>query len=106
MPIKYQIIYWRDIPAQIKVKEGRNRVGRQLSQRFLVAIDETATQAGKTSAEDYLAEWRTSLWQEQEGDLNAVAEAMVADLEAAYPPERLRKLIRQVGLEQAEAKDE
>ncbi len=102
MTINYQIIYWRDIPAQVKVKEGRKRGGRPLSQRFSVAIDEAAMRAGKTNSEDYLAEWRNSPWQEQAGDLDAVAEALVAELETAYPPERLRKLISQGGREQTE----
>ena len=103
MTTKYQIIYWRDIPAQVKVKSEQNRAGRPLSNRFPVAIDEAAMRAGKTEAGDYLADWRNGVWQEREGELEQVATALIAELEAAYPPERLRALIQQHGWEKAEA---
>lgn len=100
MKIKYQIIYWRDIPAQVKAKAGRKRSGRPLSPRFTVAIDEAAMQAGKTESDDYLAQWRNGDWQEQDGEPEEVVDLLVAELEAAYPPERLRKLVKQYGLEE------
>jgi prolyl-tRNA synthetase len=100
MTVNYQIIYWRDIPAQVKVKAGRERSGKPLSQRFTVAIDEAAMQAGLTESSDYLSQWRMSDWQEREGEPAEVAEAIAAELEAAYPPQRLRQLIKQLGLEE------
>ena len=99
MTVKYQIIYWRDIPAQVKAKAGRERAGKPLSQRFSVAIDEAAMRAGLTESAEYLSQWRMSDWQENEGDLQQVLETQIAGLEAAYPPQRLRRLIDQLGLE-------
>ncbi len=99
MSTKYQIIYWRDIPAQVKVRAGRMRLARPLSDRFPVAIDEAAMRAGKTNSDDYLAEWRNGSWLEGEGDPDRLLEALVADLEVTYPPERLRQLIWQGGSE-------
>lgn len=99
----FQIIYWRDIPAQVKVKAGRERTGRQLSQRFNVAYDEAAMRAGVTESKDYLSQWRRSDWEVREGELAEVADALAAELEAAYPPERLRKLIKQLGFEEGGA---
>ena len=99
MLIKYQIVYWRDIPAQVKVKAGRKRMGRPLSNRFPVAIDEAAMRAGLTGSDEYLSQWRNSEWQDRDGELEEVADALVAELEASYPPERLRALIEQHGLE-------
>lgn len=100
MMINYQIIYWRDIPAQIKLKEGRERMGMPLSKRFSVAIDEAAMRAGLTESSDYLAQWRKSEWQEREGELKETADRLAAELEAAYPAERLRALMEQSGLEE------
>jgi hypothetical protein len=100
MTVNYQIIYWRDIPAQVKVKVGRERGGKPLSSRFSVAIDEAAMQAGLSESSDYLSQWRMSGWQEREGEPAEVAEAVAAELEDAYPPERLRQLIKQLGLEE------
>ena len=99
MTTKFQIISWRDIPAQLKIKAGRQRRGQPLSPRFIAAIDEAATRAGKIESNDYLAEWHSSDWQDREGDLEEIATALVAELEAAYPKERLRRLVRQYGLE-------
>ena len=101
MTTKYQIIYWRDIPAQVKVKAGRQRAGRPLSNRFPVAIDEAAMRAGLTGSDDYLTQWRNGDWQERDGELPEVADALFAEVEAAYPPERLRALIQQQGQEKS-----
>jgi hypothetical protein len=95
----YQIVYWRDIPAQVKVREGKARAGRQLTERFQVFIDRAAMRAGLFNTDDYLAEWRTSEAQEMEGDPEAVAEAVAAELEAAYPDDRLEALATNGGQE-------
>jgi hypothetical protein len=95
----YQIIYWRNIPAQVKVRAGREKLSRPLSDRFQEAIDEAAMRAKTTGTDDYLEEWRTSEWHEREGEAAAVAGAVLAELEAAYPDERLRRLVRNNGEE-------
>ncbi len=97
---KFQIIYWRDIPAQVKGKEGRRRLGRPLSARFPVAIDEAAMQAGLIGSDDYLSEWRSGDWQEHDGDAEAILDKLTAELETAYPPARVRHLIANHGLEE------
>jgi hypothetical protein len=52
----YQIVSWRDIPAQVKARSGRTRAGRELSERFQVFIDRAAMRAGLFNTDDYLAE--------------------------------------------------
>ena len=99
MTISYQIIYWRDIPAQVKVRAGRNRVSRPLSVRFERAIDRAAMYAGKIDSDDYLAEWHGSDWQQREGEPEAVADALVSEIEAAYTDKRLRAMARNGGYE-------
>ncbi len=93
----YQIIYWRDIPAQVKAQAGRNKASRQLPERFEKAIDRAAMYAGAINSDDYLAEWRKSDWQERDGDPEAVVETVVAELDAAYPEEKLQELSRNGG---------
>ncbi len=97
MTAQYQIIYWRDIPAQIKVKAGRQRLARPLSDRFQVAIDQAAMRAGKTDSDAYLEEWRTSDWREQEGEPESLLDHLVAELESGYPHSRLDGLVKQGG---------
>jgi hypothetical protein len=54
----YQIIYWRDIPAQVQVLQERRRISRPLSDRFQVAIDEAAMRDGTFGSDAYLEQWR------------------------------------------------
>jgi hypothetical protein len=98
MKTTYQIIYWRDIPAQVKVKEHKSH-SRQLPERFERAIDRAAMHAGAINTDDYLAEWRKTDWQEREGDPEIVVETLLAEFEAAYPEERLQVLARNGGHE-------
>ena len=95
----YQIVYWRAIPAQVKARVGRERVSKPLSERFQVAIDDAAMRAGMIGTDDYLAEWRTSDPAEREGEVEAIAAAVAAELEAAYPDDRLKMLIENWGRE-------
>jgi hypothetical protein len=92
MSVSYQIVYWRDIPAQVKARAGRARGGQALSERFQVAIDRAAMRAGLFNTDDYLNEWRTGEAQEREGELEAVAAAVAAELEADFSDERLEEI--------------
>ncbi len=100
MTVEYQIVSWRDIPAQVKVRAGRTRVSRALHERFQQAIDEAAMRAGKSGSDDYVNEWRTSPPASREGEADEVATALVGELEAAYSQERLQRLAAQRGIEQ------
>lgn len=95
----YQIVFWRDIPAQVKVKAGRERAARQLSERFQVAIDRAAMRSGLFNTDDYLAEWRASEAQERDGILDEVAASVAAELEAAYTDARIDAIAANGGVE-------
>jgi len=99
MSSTYQVVYWRDIPAQIKVRHNGDRVARPLSNRFQAAIDEAAMRSGAADTDSYLAEWRTSDWEAREGEPEALAAALVSEIETAYPPERLTSLSANGGRE-------
>ncbi len=99
MTSNYQIVYWRDIPAQVRTRLDRERITRPLTERFQVAIDAAAMRANATSTDDYLENWRTSDWQPSEGDPTSLAERLVAQIEADYPQERLDALVRAGGQE-------
>ena len=101
MATAYQVVYWRDIPAQVKVRSGRTRAAKPLSDRFQVAIDDAAMRSGATGTDAYLAEWRTTEPADREGEPDAVADALVAELEGAYPDERLWTLAMNGGRSRA-----
>ena len=80
----YQVLYWRDIPAQIKVYDGRRPRSHQLPERFQVEIDRVAMAEGLAGTEDYLAQWTWTERREREGDPDAVARALIEELAAAF----------------------
>lgn len=86
-------VYWRDIPAQVIAKAGRNSAKVQLPERFQVAIDRAAMRAGKGSSEHYLADWRRET-RDCNGDLQAAAEAEAARLVALFPDDVLERLVK------------
>jgi hypothetical protein len=93
------IISWRDIPAQVLVKRGREVAKVQLSHRFQEAVDRAAMRAGKGSSDAYLADWQRSPPRPCGDDLKAVADAEAAGLEARYSDADLDRIIRNKGVD-------
>ena len=94
------IISWRDIPAQVIVKRGRETAKVQLSHRFQEAVDRAAMRAGKGSSDAYLADWKRSPPRPCGDELQAVAAAEAAALEARYSDEDLERMIRAKGVDE------
>ncbi|MDY0883985.1 virulence factor [Dongia soli] len=97
------IVYWRDIPAQVIVKKGRDTAKIQLTERFEKAIDRAAMRAHLRDTDSYLAEWRRGTPVDVSDDLQAEADKKAAELEAAYPDDRLKVLVEAGGLDAAKA---
>jgi Virulence factor len=93
------IISWRDIPAQVIGKRGRETAKVQLSSRFQEAVDRAAMRAGKGSSDAYLADWKRSDPRPCAEDIHAEVAAEAARLEARYTDEDLERLIRSKGLD-------
>ena len=92
------VVYWRDIPAQVIVKQGRQSAKRQLDERFEKAIDRAAMKA-KRDTDSYLAEWRRADPVPCGDDLEAEAAAAAARIEAEYPDSRLDALVAAGGVD-------
>jgi len=93
------VISWRDIPAQVIVKRGRESAKVQLSHRFQEAVDRAAMRAGKGSSDAYLADWARSAPRSCGDDLQAEASAEAARLEAKFTDEDLERLVRSKGVD-------
>lgn len=93
------ILYWRDIPSQVIARAGRRQAKRELSRRFIEAIDMAAMRSGAADTDDYLAGWRRGAPAPCGDDLEAEAATAAASLEAGYPGERLRRLSETGGRE-------
>lgn len=81
----YQILYWHDIPLQVRAREGRERISAQLPARFQEAVDQAAMASGQIGSDVYTAALRWGEPQERPGDPRAVAEAVAAELDAQHP---------------------
>ncbi|MCI4660757.1 MAG: virulence factor [Neomegalonema sp.] len=91
------IRYWRDIPSMVAAGRGRKAVKAMLPERFEQAIDRCAMKVGARDADAYLAEWRVVTVGPAQGEQQQLVAALIAELEEAHPPERLRELIEQDG---------
>ena len=91
------IVFWRDIPAQVIVGKGRRGAKVQLPERFEQAIDRCAMKIGAKDADTYLAEWRKADAYDVAGEQEQVARAEAARLEAEYDTDRIKALIANDG---------
>ena len=92
------ILYWRDIPAQVIVKRGREVAKRHLSERFEVAMAKAAMRAQVRDSDSYLAEWRRADPVDCGEDLEAEAATAAERLETAYDEARLTALVDKGGI--------
>jgi hypothetical protein len=93
-------VMWRDIPAQVIVKQGRKAAKQPLSERFAQAIDKAAMRAKLHGTDGYLSQWRRDSVPCGD-DLSAVLTATVAQLEAEYTDEVLAHLVANRGIKSA-----
>ena len=93
------VLMWRDIPSQVIVKAGRASAKRELSKRFIEAIDRAAMRSSASGTDDYLAGWRRADPVEVEGDIEAAAQAAADRLEREYDAVRLQRLSNNGGRE-------
>lgn len=91
-------IYWRDIPAQVMAKKGRQRTRYKLPERFQVGIDRAAMRAKKIDADAYLDDWRRESVR-CEGEMQDLVDSRSKLLEAQYDDARLELIIKNKGRE-------
>jgi hypothetical protein len=91
-------ILWRDIPAQVTARSGRNKMAIELPGPFQTAIDRAAMVAGKQRYDEYIEEWRRTATPCGE-DVEAEAASAAARIESEYPNSRLFRLAANGGYE-------
>jgi len=92
----YQILYWHDIPLQVRAGGRRDRVSKPLSPRFQEAVDRAAMLAGYTGTDGYLNLFHWSEPEERPGSPEEVAQAVAAGLEEAYETIDWRKTVAEL----------
>jgi len=86
---KFQVMFWKHIPAHVKAWDEDGEVKRLLPDRFQAAIDAYAMKDGSTDMDAYLEGWRWSETRERPGSAEEVAGAVVSELDASNPRSRL-----------------
>ena len=89
-------IMWRDIPAQVTARSGRRKASVQLTDRFQIAIDRAAVNAGKETTDEYLGEWHRTT-SECSDDLEAAVSEAADRLEGQFTSAVLRELVANGG---------
>ena len=77
----YQILYWKDIPTQVKAWDDFDEVKVELDPKFMVKVDRVAQTEGLTETDDYLAQWSWSEEDEREGTAEEVGQAVKLEIE-------------------------
>jgi hypothetical protein len=103
MKVEYQIIYWRDIPAQLRLRRGRQRLSHPLPPQFQQTVYRAAYRAKAITGEGFEEGWRPGPWVEMELEvgleLEEVAAAVAEALVAEYDEGRLNGLALGEGVE-------
>ena len=77
---EYQVLFWRDIPAQVRVFDGRKPVSAKMPDRFQEEIDRLAMEEGLEGSDDYLDLWQWTERRERAGTPQEVMEALLQEM--------------------------
>ena len=79
----FQVLYWQDIPSEVKAWDDFDEVKLSLPEQFMARIDAAAQKQGLISQDAYSAHLRWSDEAERSGSPREVAEAVRKELESA-----------------------
>ncbi|MGA2541835.1 MAG: virulence factor [Verrucomicrobiota bacterium] len=82
---KYQVLYWQDIPSQVKAWDDFDEIKLNLDNRFAERIDLSAQRQGLIQADSYMAHLRWGEEAERPGTPAEVAAAVKHEMEAKFP---------------------
>jgi len=82
---KFQVLYWQDLPSQIRIWDDFEEVKVNLPSRFAERIDASAQKQGLIQADGYMSQLRWSEPLERAGSPAEVAEAVKKELDAKFP---------------------
>jgi len=95
-----KVVYWRDIPGRVVIREGRRSTRLRLSARFMKAIERAAYRLKKKQQDALFEPWH-DVAQPLNGDIQQQAQALVRHIEEQYTEEVLETLIRASGLDES-----
>ena len=88
---KYQVMFWKHIPSQVKAWDDSGEAKAMMPDRFQVAIDAYAMKEGSSDMDAYLEGWHWGPVEERDGAPDGVLAAIRSELDAAHPRSVLMK---------------
>ena len=82
---RVSIMYWKEIPAQVKAEDAGGEVSRQLHSRFQEGIDTISMIDGSYGADAYLEAWEWGPEIEMPGSAEEAAESLIQKIESRFP---------------------
>jgi 5-methyltetrahydrofolate--homocysteine methyltransferase len=82
---KFQILFWQDIPSQVKAWDDFDEIKLDMPSRFAERIDISAQKQGHIQADAYMSHLRWSNEAERAGTPKEVVDAVKKELEAKFP---------------------
>ena len=95
-----KVVYWRDIPGRVVIREGRRSTRLRLSARFMKAIERAAYRLKKKQQDAMFEPWH-DVAQPLDGDIREQARALGLHIEEQYTEEVLETLIRASGIDES-----
>jgi len=95
-----KVVYWRDIPGRVVIREGRRSSRLNLSARFMHAIERAAYRLKKKQKDAMFEHWR-DVDQPINGDVREQARSLLLHIEQHYTEEVLETLIRASGVDES-----
>lgn len=81
----YQVLYWKEFPAQIKVEDNGEDINEELAPRFQELIDQVASDREITGTDEYLDGWNWGDPEDRPGTAREVLDAIKKELEEKFP---------------------
>ncbi len=88
---EYKVLYWKGIPAQVKVYEGKKSISAKMPDRFQEEIDQIAMEEGLQQSGAYLDEWKWTEKLERPGDAQTVLNELLQELESQFDAKARKK---------------
>lgn len=98
-----KIVYWRDIPGQVVIREGRRSKRLRLPARFMRAIERAAYRLKKQQQDALFEPWHDVAQPLDGDDVGSQARRLMQQLDAHYTDEVLETLIRASGIDENRA---
>ena len=84
---KVSVMYWKEIPAQVKAEDADGEVNVPLPDRFHEGIDAVSMFDGSYGSDAYLEAWAWGPEAEAPGTAQEAAEAAARRIATRFPPD-------------------